>query len=87
MWGDLFVQLRAELINRPDSWLTNEVQTWYDSLYKESQVIDSYSNCDCDQEWSEDLDLSSPQNFVNSLAVSIGKKAFNALVKEAKKAI
>lgn len=87
MSGDLLVQLRAELVFRPDSWLTSEVQAWYDSLYKESQDIDTYSNCDCSEDWTDELDFSSPQNFLNSLAIQVGKQAFKKLAKEAEKAL
>lgn len=81
----MFIQLRTEILNRSDSYLTNEVMLWYDSLYSESEVIDNYDNSKTAPSGFENYDYSSLQNFLISVAIEQGKTQFDNLVKEAEK--
>lgn len=82
---DLLIQLRAELTYRPDSYLTNEVMLWYDSLYRESEAIDSYDNSKEAPDGFQNYDFSSLQNLLISIAIEQGERQFKKLAKEAEK--
>lgn len=83
----MFVQLRTEILNRPNSYLTNEVMLWYNSLYSESEAIDSYSNSKPAPSGFENYDYSSLQNFLISVAIEQGEGEFRKLAKEAQKGL
>lgn len=78
----MFVQLRYELLNRPNSYLTNEVMTWYDSLYKESEKIETYDNNPILDLDLRKYDYSSIENFLFSVAKDITLKALKKLVND-----
>lgn len=80
VYGDLFIQLRAEILANPDSWLTETVYEWYDFLYRKSDDIDTYQRECTAPEGFEQYDYSSLQNFLISVAVEQGRKSFNRLV-------
>lgn len=75
------------MISRPDSWLSKEVNLWYDSLYRESDKIDSYDNNPIEDEGLRKYDFSSLQGFLVSVGKDVGIRLLQEACKEAEKAI
>lgn len=77
-YGDLLIQLNYEIEKNPDSYLTQEVYLWYDSLYRESGDIDGYDNTKICPDEELEYDFSSIEEFL----FSITKEAAKSLLKD-----